>query len=161
MKTYSVKQIADMLETNPETVRRWIREKKLESVQISRKDGNVITENELQRFLKAKPKYAMRIHPGLFTPSPLGISMLIGTLVGNKLMGYYSDKSSDATIVRQQDIIKYLKDNISTLEKRIAHKQATIKQLEKDISEDEEQLNQLKQLLNTESQNERKEEENE
>ena len=85
--------------------------------------------------------------------------MLIGTLVGNKLIGYYSEKSSDATIVRKQDIIKYLKDNISTLEKRISQKRATIKQLEKDITEDEEQLNQLKQLLNTESQNERKEEE--
>ena len=31
MKTYSVKEIADLLNTNPETVRRWIRDKKLEA----------------------------------------------------------------------------------------------------------------------------------
>ena len=44
MKTYSVKQIAEMLGTNPETVRRWIRGDKMKAVQVSRKGGNVITE---------------------------------------------------------------------------------------------------------------------
>ena len=29
MKSYNVKEIAEMLNTNPETVRRWIRDKKL------------------------------------------------------------------------------------------------------------------------------------
>ena len=33
MDTYSVKEIADMLNTNPETVRRWIRSGKLEAIQ--------------------------------------------------------------------------------------------------------------------------------
>ena len=37
MDTYSVKEIADMLNTNPETVRRWIRSGKLEAIQESRK----------------------------------------------------------------------------------------------------------------------------
>ena len=41
MKTYSVKDIADMLNTNPETVRRWIRAGKLKAHQTSRKDGNI------------------------------------------------------------------------------------------------------------------------
>ena len=35
MDTYSVKEIADMLNTNPETVRRWIRSGKLEAIQES------------------------------------------------------------------------------------------------------------------------------
>lgn len=64
MKTYTVKQIAEMLDTNPETVRRWIRDKKLNAVQSSRKDGNIITEEELQHFLKKSPKYALRIGAG-------------------------------------------------------------------------------------------------
>ena len=33
MNTYTVKEIADMLKTNPETVRRWIRLGKLEADQ--------------------------------------------------------------------------------------------------------------------------------
>ena len=58
MDTYSVKEIADMLNTNPETVRRWIRSGKLEAIQESRKGGNVVTKSMLDAFLKASPKYA-------------------------------------------------------------------------------------------------------
>lgn len=47
MDTYSVKEIADMLNTNPETVRRWIRSGKLEAIQESRKGGNVVTKSML------------------------------------------------------------------------------------------------------------------
>lgn len=64
MKTYSVKQIAEMLSTNPETVRRWIRDDKLKAVQVSRKDGNLVTEAELERFLKATPKYFSKFSAG-------------------------------------------------------------------------------------------------
>ena len=56
MDTYSVKEIADMLNTNPETVRRWIRSGKLEAIQESRKGGNVVTKSMLDAFLKASPK---------------------------------------------------------------------------------------------------------
>ena len=47
MTTYSVRQIAEKLNTNPETVRRWIRDGKLKAEQTSRRDGNVVTEYEL------------------------------------------------------------------------------------------------------------------
>lgn len=60
MKKYSVIQIADILDTNPETVRRWIRDNKLVAEQESRKQGNAVTEAALQDFLKATPKYAAR-----------------------------------------------------------------------------------------------------
>ena len=58
MKSYSVKQIAEMLETNPETVRRWIRTGKLQAQKASNKDGNVVFESALKSFLKSAPKYA-------------------------------------------------------------------------------------------------------
>ena len=61
MKTYSVKQIAEMLGTNPETVRRWIRDDKLKAIQVSRKDGNIVTEVELGRFINATPKYVSKL----------------------------------------------------------------------------------------------------
>lgn len=57
MDTYSVKEIAGMLNTNPETVRRWIRSGKLEAIQESRKGGNVVTKAMLDAFLKNSPKY--------------------------------------------------------------------------------------------------------
>lgn len=37
MSEYNVKQISEMLDTNPETVRRWIRSGKLEAEQTSKK----------------------------------------------------------------------------------------------------------------------------
>ena len=52
MKTYSVKEIAELLNTNPETVRRWIRSGKLGAIQDSRKEGNVVTQAMLDSFLK-------------------------------------------------------------------------------------------------------------
>ena len=44
MKTYNVKEIAEMLNTNPETVRRWIRDKKLDATIVSKKGGHIIYE---------------------------------------------------------------------------------------------------------------------
>lgn len=60
MKTYTVKEIADLLGTNPETVRRWIRDGKLKAVANSKKKGEnkVILEGALNAFLKTSPKYA-------------------------------------------------------------------------------------------------------
>lgn len=37
MKSYNVKEIAEMLNTNPETVRRWIRDKKLDATIVSKR----------------------------------------------------------------------------------------------------------------------------
>ena len=58
MKLYTVKQIAEILNTNPETVRRWIRDGKLSAVQSSRKDGNIISEDAFNKFLAETSKYA-------------------------------------------------------------------------------------------------------
>ena len=58
MKTYSVKEIAEMLNTNPETVRRLIRDKKLDATIESKKGGHIVYEAALQEFLKSSPKYA-------------------------------------------------------------------------------------------------------
>ena len=86
MKTYTVRQISEMLNTNPETVRRWIRDKKLNAEQSFRKDGNIITEEALQRFLKSTPKYALRVGVGaaaaMLVPGggiPLAVAAWLGS----------------------------------------------------------------------------------
>lgn len=58
MKTYTVKEIADLVDTNPETVRRWIRSGKLCADQLSRKEGNVVHEEDLYKFLRSTSKYS-------------------------------------------------------------------------------------------------------
>lgn len=49
MKIFNVQQISEMLNTNPETVRRWIRSGKLKAEQDSRKSGNLISEDSLKK----------------------------------------------------------------------------------------------------------------
>lgn len=76
MKTYTVKEIADLLGTNPETVRRWIRDGKLQATANSKKKGEnkVILEGALNAFLRATPKYAATL------AAPLTLSMGAATL---------------------------------------------------------------------------------
>ena len=113
MTTYSVKQIAEMLNTKPETVRRWIRDEKLKAVQVSRKDGNVITDAELQRFLKATPKYIPKFTAGLTAISPaVGIATLAGSIVAGVVMGYLEEKSEVDVRVLPEDFKKYLQTSI-------------------------------------------------
>lgn len=57
MKTYNVLEIAEIFKVNDETVRRWIRSGKLHSTMLSKKEGNVISEEELFRFAQARLKY--------------------------------------------------------------------------------------------------------
>lgn len=56
--SYTIKQIANGLNINPETVRRWIREGRLNAVCNSKREGNIIEEIDLLRFLDKNPKYS-------------------------------------------------------------------------------------------------------
>lgn len=61
MMTYSVAHVANGLNVNEETVRRWIRSGKLKSTMSSRKVGCVISEQELLEFMEANPKYGREL----------------------------------------------------------------------------------------------------
>lgn len=153
MKTYSVKQIAEMLGTNPETVRRWIRDDKLKAVQVSRKDGNIVTEAELERFVKATPKYLSRLTVGMgvVTMSPVvGIGALAGGIVASALLGYFDGKNSVDVRVRPEDFKEYLQKNIAKLNSTILQKQALINQTEAEIIEISKQIEQYSYLLENE-----------
>lgn len=147
MKTYNVKQIADMLDTNPETVRRWIRDKKLNAVQVSRKNGNIVTEDELQRFLTATPKYAPRLAASMIAIPNVGLPIALATLLYGKIAAYYEEKKELDIGILPEDVVKYLQENIKLHEKNIQRKSRTIKQLEQEIIIEKEELNQLKYLL--------------
>lgn len=155
MKTYSVKQIAEMLGTNPETVRRWIRDDKMRAVQISRKNGNVVTEEELERFIKRTPKYLARwkVGMGLAILNPaFGIGALTGSILASALLSYAEGKNSVDIRVRPQDFKKYLQESIDKLNGIIMQKQALINQTETEISEISKQIEKYNYLLKNEDQ---------
>ena len=146
MDTYSVKEIAEMLNTNPETVRRWIRSGKLEAIQKSRKGGNVVTKSMLDAFLKTSPKYA-GIATGLFASS-IGLTTATAALVGSILAQQLikNDEIKNAS-VNTSEIRKLLLANIGSSKENIARKKRSIKHLQEEINEEQQHINEAEKLI--------------
>ena len=105
MKTYSVAEIAKLLNVNKETVRRWIRSGQLKSTQKSKRDGNVIDELDLFEFVQTKPKYRNMVGVPEVQISNTSISEELNYLLNDLI--YERDKLNDE-INKIQKIIKEL-----------------------------------------------------
>lgn len=146
MDTYNVKEIADMLNTNPETVRRWIRSGKLEAIQESRKSGNVVTKSMLDAFLKTSPKYT-GIATGLFASSvrlTTATAAIVGGIIAQQLIK--NDEIKNAH-VNTSEIRKLLLANIRSSKENIARKKKSIKHLQEEINEEQQRINEAEKLI--------------
>ena len=143
MKTYSVKDIADMLQKNPETVRRWIRAGKLKADQASRKDGNMVREDDLYKYLCSTSKYAA-IAAGLATTNPfLGLTTavgaeILGTIVAS--LATKNPKNGHDVRILSDDVKQTLKKNIAESEATIRRKKAAITKLQAEINKEQQQI---------------------
>lgn len=146
MDTYSVKEIADMLNTNPETVRRWIRSGKLEAIQESRKGGNVVTKSMLDAFLKDSPKYAGIA--GKLLASPVGITTATAAIVGGLLAQQLikNDGIKNAH-VNTSEIRKLLLSNIQSSKENITRKKKSIKHLQEEIEDEQQRIDEAEKLI--------------
>lgn len=146
MDTYSVKEIADMLNTNPETVRRQIRSGKLEAIQESRKGGNVLTKAMLKVFLKNSPKY-VGIVTGLLA-SPVGLTTataaIVGGILAQQLINNYKIKNAYVNI---SEIRKLLLFNIQSSKENIAIKKKSIKYFQEEIVEEQLRITEAEKLI--------------
>ena len=59
MKRYKIHDISEMLNVDPETVRRWVRKGELVGTATSKKGGYYVDEYDLMVFVTKKPKYGM------------------------------------------------------------------------------------------------------
>ena len=143
MKTYTVKEIAEILKTNPETVRRWIRSGKLGTTKTSNKSGNVISEEALNKFIKSTAKYATFL-AGSMVSSPVALSLVVGGLIGS-LVG--SLVMNDKKKLGKDDIRKSIERQIAGCEKRISENKTILEQIKSKIEEDEKSLQQFKYAL--------------
>lgn len=57
MLTWSLTELADILDVSPSTIRTWIQLKKIKAVKTCNKEGNVIRDAALFDFLDDHPKY--------------------------------------------------------------------------------------------------------
>lgn len=152
MANYSVKQIAEMLDTNPETVRRWIRAGRLESSQASKKEGNVVSEEALKTFLERTPKYAAAAAgmaaAGILLPLPsvpvIGASLAVsvGMSVANVLARPERRKAETASDAKE-NLIQLQIEKKQLLEQI----RAAAQQLQEQLKKQEQQLQEGKRRL--------------
>ena len=143
MDTYTVKEVAKMMNTSEETVRRWIRSGKLKANMDSRKKGSVITDAMLREFTRNTPKYATAL------ANPIGgivaaSTLLLGTFVAKNIEKGEAIKNST---VDSEEIKKILKENLVTVNANIQNKKKAIAKLKQKIVDEEQKVKSLKYLL--------------
>ena len=149
MKTYSVKEIAGMLNTNPETVRRWIRDKKLDATIESKKGGHIVYETALQEFLKSSPKYAAAAKAslaGAVAGTAVLPTVMVGGLIVQKLIDAEQLKKAR---ISNKDVINFLRGEIKKYTEAIKAKEGTIHQLQKQIEADQLQITEFQNLIDS------------
>ena len=149
MDTYSVKQIADMLNTKPETVRRWIRNGKLYAEKASRKEVHVVTEADLNKFLKSSPKYA-GMAGGLIGAAimmPVAAAPVIGGIAATYLSAVKKAKETGDESFSKEDVRRYLHEEIERRNQSINQKLLTIEQLQREITNDQQQITECNFVL--------------
>ena len=149
MKTYSVKEIAEMLNTNPETVRRWIRDKKLDATIESKKGGHIVYEAALREFLKSSPKYAAAAKAslaGVVVGAAVLPTVMVGGLVAQKLIDAEQLKKAR---ISNKDIVNFLRGEIQRYTEAIKAKENTIHQLQKQIEADQSQITEFQKLIDS------------
>ena len=150
MRTYSVKDIADMLNTNPETVRRWIRVGKLKAAQSSRKDGNIIREDDLYKYLSSTTKYVAiatklsATNPFLALTTAVGVGVL-GAIVTS--LATKDPKNRRDVRILSDEVRQLLKKSIAESEETIRRKKKAISELQAEINKEQEQIRHYEMAL--------------
>lgn len=144
VENYTVKQIAEMLNTQPETVRRWIRNGKLHAEKASRKEGHVISDTELNKFLKSSPKYA-GMAAGLAAGAALNplaaVAMpVVGGMAATFIAAKKRSENKEHDKVSKAEMKNYIKDEIERRTLSIEQKLKTIEQLQREITNDQQQI---------------------
>ncbi len=150
-KTYKVNEVASLLGTNEETVRRWIRNNKLHASQQSKKIGNIIRSDDLLTFLRDYyPKYLERFMASTSSAAEKSTASLIAGL-GISLLGAAGFSAvkmlREKNSFSQEDIVSYAGQQITKLEARIKQKRAAITELEEEIRDYEAQIENYQKIL--------------
>ena len=145
MKKYSVNEVAKMLNKNPETVRRWIRDGKLEANLPSKKQGHVITEQMLDTFLANSPQYAKQLDS--LVKIPIGTIAVASTMIGSFLTKQYlkNDRIKNAE-VSIEEIRKLIDEDIAERKASINKKTKAIVSLQKEVDEEKARIVELELL---------------
>ena len=143
MEYYTVKQVAELLSTNEETVRRWIRSGKLGASLTSKKSGHIITADALSNFVKTTPKYASVLTSSAVS-SPFTISVIVGGLLGSMLALFEGNKR-----VTAKDVENFLKKKIKGHTQAIEKKEVQLQKIKAEIEEEKQSLEKYQYALSS------------
>lgn len=145
MKEYTVKEVAELLDTNEETVRRWIRQDKLNATRQVGRGGNKVSEKDLEEFLKKSVKYSgvvAKTMIDILGPGALamgGVAMTI-PIIAEKL-------SETDEIQIPKEYATKIKEAIASCEKIINENEAKVVSLKKEINKNKLIIKKYKYLL--------------
>ena len=146
---YSVKEISQKFGINEETVRRWIRSRKIETKTAkldANKNGWEISETSLMKFLKNYPKYAV-VAASVLGPVVGPIAATAGGIAGGIISHNY-DKSSIEDVIAADDIETMLRQGIEEKQQELNKKKIEIARLQGEIEVLEREFKNNMDLLN-------------
>lgn len=158
LEYFSVKDIAELLSVNEETVRRWIREEKLKAERGTGRQGSKITSDSLKEFLEANKGLmttAVASTLGITPKALLGAAGLVAgiispistaTISGVSWLSVLKSKNNDKKEVRVQLLEKELElENMAmNLKNEISSKQNELELVESQIAKLKEIIKELK-----------------
>lgn len=163
MADYTVKQVAEILGTKEDTVRKWIRDKKLAATQTSRKTGNVISEAALSAFLVSMPKYAQSAASyfgksaspaNAIAASAIAAALGITTVAAMELVGRNADEKTST--ISEDSLRKFLQEKISSCEEsinldnvQVQHHERMIKLINRKIEEKQNEIAGYQKILDS------------
>lgn len=156
---YSVKEIAELLSVNEETVRRWIRDEKLDAERGSGRQGSKVTSEALVKFLEENKGLMTTVAAstlGLSTSGVLGAAiggvigtlaspLAVGVIAGASWLSILKGKDKDKKTIKLELMEKEMElENLAMrLKNEIALKQNELEVVERQIMKLNEITNEL------------------
>lgn len=149
MKEYTVKEIAALLSVSDETVRRWIRNNKLEADRSAGTQGNKVKEDQLKNFLKNNQRQITLAAAQSLNLMELyeGKVALNGAIMGGTVFGPIGALTGAAGLISILKAKKKSDQTIVTKSQDSADADEIILSMKLEIAQKESELNLLKAQL--------------
>ena len=143
---YTVSEIAEIFQTEPETVRKWIKGGKLEATKgNSNKEGMRVSESSLQDFLSEN---SVKYSKTAFITATAAILTGGVSLAASLIINANRDKRNLSEIkIKSSDMIKLLEEELNQEKRTVSEKKALLESLEKEISEKNERIISIQQMI--------------
>lgn len=142
---YTVNEVAELLQTNPETVRKWIRDRKLKATPgNSKKEGIRIDDSSLQSFLDENTKYSKKA-----ITSATAALLTGGLAIPAFLMvkAYKENQTLASAIISSSDLLDMLEDEINQENDLVLGIQEKIHLLELEIKKRNERISSIQNMI--------------